>query len=216
MQKPKTAVAPNGHRRRLGAAESALSLEPPRVLGVNSELAALFAEDYTKSGNDHRIAQLAPKSSEKVDNTSADAVDTNSSLVYPCIFGPGSWSLCPAHFDYRMRTYVLSGALPTVQAAPPDPVAHASSHSLRADAEQAHPGFEASWVWDRNDSPGVVEIWLERPGEQLERLANSFTGEDLGPAVPTPIRVLNWLKDFHVRFTAGSPGQRANGIGHYS
>jgi uncharacterized iron-regulated membrane protein len=80
---------------------------------------------------------------------------------------------------------------------------------------KVHPGSEVTWIWDRSQPAGLVEIWMTDGGRQSERLFNAFTGDDLGSATPFSIRALNALKDFHRTLLAGPAGHIVNAAGAF-
>jgi len=84
---------------------------------------------------------------------------------------------------------------------------------LKDAAQKRHPGSEVTWIWERKQPPGLVEIWMIEGDKQTERLFNAFTGDDLGSAIPFSIRALNALKDFHTGFLPGRGGQILNAAG---
>jgi len=85
--------------------------------------------------------------------------------------------------------------------------------ALKMAAEQAHPGYEVSWIWERKDPSEAVEVWMSNGVGQQQRLFDPFTGRDLGNAFPKSILFLNWLKDLHTNLGFGTNGRLANGLG---
>jgi uncharacterized iron-regulated membrane protein len=85
--------------------------------------------------------------------------------------------------------------------------------ALKIAAEQTHPGYEVSWIWDRKQPTQAVEVWMSNGVGQQERLFDPFTGRDLGDALPKSIRLLNWLKDLRTSLAFGTKGRLANALG---
>jgi uncharacterized iron-regulated membrane protein len=84
--------------------------------------------------------------------------------------------------------------------------------ALRAAALQAYPGYEVTRVGTRfTRRRPMIEIWLERGGERVERLFNPYTGEDLGPALHWVTRANVQLADLHDNLMFGETGKRVNG-----
>ena len=80
-------------------------------------------------------------------------------------------------------------------------------------AARAYPGYTVARVGDRfNRRRPVIEIWVQRGDERIERLFNPYTGEDLGPALHWVTRVNVWLASLHDELLLGQPGRLYNGI----
>lgn len=86
-------------------------------------------------------------------------------------------------------------------------------NGLKQRALQFYPGYSVSYIWEGKRPNQVVEIWMRRGEKQQQRLFDPYTGHDLGPSVPTGIKVLAWLKDLHTNLLAGKAGREVNGIG---
>ncbi len=84
---------------------------------------------------------------------------------------------------------------------------------LKEAAERAYPKYSVSYIWDGKYPNQAVEIWMRRGRSQKQRLFGPYTGKDLGPAVPTGIKILAWMGDLHINLLAGDPGRTVNGIG---
>jgi len=84
---------------------------------------------------------------------------------------------------------------------------------LKQAAVRAYPGYSVSYVWEGKKLNQAVEIWMRRGNQQKQRLFDPYTGQDVGPAVPTGIKVLAWLADLHINLLAGKPGRAVNGAG---
>jgi uncharacterized iron-regulated membrane protein len=89
-----------------------------------------------------------------------------------------------------------------------------NADQLRAAAQQAYPGHEVTRVGSRfNRRRPVIEIWVERDGERIERLFNPYNGDDIGPALHWVTRLNVQLADLHDNLMFGETGKRVNGAG---
>jgi len=84
---------------------------------------------------------------------------------------------------------------------------------LKQAAERAYPRYSVSYVWEGKQANQAVEIWMRHGERQKQRLFDPYTGKDIGPSVPTGIKILAWLGDLHINLLAGKPGRAINGIG---
>jgi len=84
---------------------------------------------------------------------------------------------------------------------------------MKQGARNAHPGYVVSYVFEGKTPNVAVEIWMRRETKQIQRLFDPYTGQDIGPSVPTGIRILAWLADLHINLLAGKPGRAVNGVG---
>jgi uncharacterized iron-regulated membrane protein len=88
-----------------------------------------------------------------------------------------------------------------------------SHDGLKQAAAQAYPDYSVSYIWEGKQPNQVVEIWMHRGDKQKQRLFDPYTGKDVGPSVPTGIKILAWLADLHINLLAGKPGRAVNGLG---
>ena len=88
-----------------------------------------------------------------------------------------------------------------------------SHDGLKQAAVLAYPGYSVSYIWEGKQPNQVVEIWMHRGHKQKQRLFDPYTGKDVGPSVPTGIKILAWLADLHINLLAGKPGRAVNGLG---
>ncbi|MBV8904127.1 MAG: PepSY domain-containing protein [Acidobacteriia bacterium] len=91
--------------------------------------------------------------------------------------------------------------------------ARLTHQQLKQAAERTYPRYVVSYVWEGKRPNQAVEIWMRRGSSQKQRLFNPYTGKDIGPSVPTGIKILAWLADLHVNLLAGKPGRAVNGMG---
>ena len=90
-----------------------------------------------------------------------------------------------------------------------------STEELTASALREYPGWNVTRVGNRVSRRNpVLEIWLEREGEaKKEQLFNPYTGEDLGPALPTKVMWLDWLAELHAELLIEEYGGLINAVG---
>jgi len=90
-----------------------------------------------------------------------------------------------------------------------------SIEQLTAAAQRAYPGYTVSRVGGNriNRRRPVIEIWVDRGDEHIERLFNPYTGDDLGPALHWITRANIWLASLHDELLFGERGRFYNGIG---
>jgi uncharacterized iron-regulated membrane protein len=89
-----------------------------------------------------------------------------------------------------------------------------SREALTAAAQEAYPDHTITRVGERfTRRRPVIEIWFEQDGQQIERLFNPYTGEDVGEALPFGIRAVVWSADLHNELLFGDVGKRINGVG---
>jgi uncharacterized iron-regulated membrane protein len=95
----------------------------------------------------------------------------------------------------------------------PGPGAPMNEDELRQIARRDYPGYEVTRVSLRKNPDQAAEIWLERPGERLQRLFNPYTGADLGNPLRLGFRILLWLVDLHDNLLLANTGRVINAIG---
>lgn len=89
-----------------------------------------------------------------------------------------------------------------------------TSEQLRTAAQQAYPEWAVTRVGTRVSRRNpVIEIWVERNGEKLERLFNPYTGADLGDALPLKIKALDWVAFLHDELLSEEHGPTLNAAG---
>lgn len=81
-------------------------------------------------------------------------------------------------------------------------------------AKQAYPGYEVVQVYEYGDNPNrAPEVRLEKGSRLQNRYFDPYTGADLGPSVPWPIRVMAWFEDLHINLFGGRMGRQVNAVG---
>jgi uncharacterized iron-regulated membrane protein len=76
-----------------------------------------------------------------------------------------------------------------------------------------YPGYRIAGIAAPKSPNQAVEISLERGGEEMRRLFDPYTGEDVGNALPAGFRFIEWLTDLHDNFLYAPAGRIINGIG---
>ncbi|HEX5431257.1 MAG TPA: PepSY-associated TM helix domain-containing protein [Bryobacteraceae bacterium] len=109
---------------------------------------------------------------------------------------------------FRNEVYQTFGEKPKIAAGPGPRLTEAQ---LKAVAEMDYPGYAVTFIWKAADPDQATEIWMERNGSQKQRLFNPYTGQDLGPSVPVPIRFVSWMSDLHTNLLLGDEGRKING-----
>ena len=109
---------------------------------------------------------------------------------------------------FRNAIYQNFGAKPTIVRVQGAPL---SAAKLREAVLKAYPRYQVSYVWPARKPNLAVEIWVERNGKYKQRLFDPYTGKDLGPSVPTVLRVTAWMGDLHFNLLSGETGRQVNG-----
>jgi uncharacterized iron-regulated membrane protein len=88
-----------------------------------------------------------------------------------------------------------------------------TSEQLKVAAEQAHPGFVATFVGNRvTRRDPTITVRLEKEGEEArERLLNPYTGEDLGESFTEGEAAILWVAQLHDELLMGYDGRWWNG-----
>jgi uncharacterized iron-regulated membrane protein len=111
---------------------------------------------------------------------------------------------------------VLDEALETPAPAFEPGRAPLSVEELTQAALRAYPGYTVTRAGNFiNRRRPVVEVWVERGDERIERVFNPYTGEDIGPALHWVTRANIWVAKLHdeLLFEDGFRGRFWNGIG---
>lgn len=92
-----------------------------------------------------------------------------------------------------------------------------STEEMTRAAQRAYPGYTVTRVGGNriNRRRPIIEVWVERGDEKIERLFNPYTGDDLGPALHWVTRANIWLANLHdeLLFEDGERGRFWNGVG---
>jgi uncharacterized iron-regulated membrane protein len=85
--------------------------------------------------------------------------------------------------------------------------------ALKARMAEVYAGYELGFMmeaWEENKATYIV---LNRNGEYFPHYFNQYTGEDLGPSNPWPIKAVEKLADLHDDLLLGRLGKQINGVG---
>ncbi len=93
------------------------------------------------------------------------------------------------------------------------PGARMAEDDLRQFAMRAYPDYQVTRVSLRKNPDQAAEIWLQRPGNKLQRLFNPYTGADLGDSLRWGFRFTLWLVDLHDNLLAAQTGRLINAAG---
>jgi uncharacterized iron-regulated membrane protein len=93
------------------------------------------------------------------------------------------------------------------------PSARMDEDTLKQIAKRAYPDYEVTRVSLRKNPDQAAEIWMERPGNKLQRLFNPYTGADMGNSLRWGFRFVLWLVDLHDNLLIGQAGRLLNAAG---
>lgn len=105
------------------------------------------------------------------------------------------------------------------RAATPAPIISTASgprltdDQIKAAAKRLYPGYTVFSVTHPENPNEAVDARLTRGDEIRHRLIDPKTGQDLGDAVSTGIRMVSGLLDLHDNLFAGPTGRKVNGLG---
>ena len=89
-----------------------------------------------------------------------------------------------------------------------------TSQKIEEALERQYPGYAVIQIYEYEDNPKrAVEVRLEKGSSVHNRLVDPYTGADLGPSVPWPIRVMAWFEDMHINLFGGKLGRQINAVG---
>src|SRR5690606_18022398 len=83
--------------------------------------------------------------------------------------------------------------------------------ALKARMAEVYAGYELGFMmeaWEENKPTYIV---LNRDGEYFPYYFNQYTGADIGPANPWPIKAIEKLADLHDDLFLGERGKQVNG-----
>lgn len=85
---------------------------------------------------------------------------------------------------------------------------------LKARMAEVYEGYDLGFTIEAFDDDDATYIVLQKDGEFIPHYFNQFTGLDMGPARPMPIKAVEWVADIHDDLLLGrDPGRTINGIG---
>lgn len=85
--------------------------------------------------------------------------------------------------------------------------------ALTARMAEVYAGFELGFTMEAYEENRATYIVLNKDGEYFPHYFNQYTGEDIGPANPWPIKAIEKLADVHDDLLLGPLGKQLNGVG---
>lgn len=85
--------------------------------------------------------------------------------------------------------------------------------ALSARMAEVYAGYELGFTTPASEPTMATYIVLKKDGVYIPHYFNQYTGEDIGPAHPWPIKAVQWLSDAHDDLLMGQTGRKINGIG---
>ena len=111
---------------------------------------------------------------------------------------------------FRNEMYAYFGQRPSVVATGEK----LSNEALGVAARAAHPGYAIAYTFPSRRPTDVTEVWMNNDkGDQIQRLFNPYTGEDIGRSVSRWIVTVKWLGDLHTDLLGHDTGRKINGVG---
>ena len=95
----------------------------------------------------------------------------------------------------------------------PSQVIPLEGEALFARMAEVYAGYELGFSTPSYEPDIATYIVLEKDGEYIPHYFNQYTGEDIGPAHPWPIKAIHWLADIHEDLLMGQTGRKINGLG---
>ena len=108
------------------------------------------------------------------------------------------------------------------RAATPEPIISTGSGPRLTDdqladaARHLYPSYRVVKIGRARNLDQGVDVSLRRGDEVKERMFDPRSGSDLGPSVPTGIRLVSELLDLHDNLLAGPTGRIVNGVGAFA
>lgn len=84
---------------------------------------------------------------------------------------------------------------------------------LTARMAEVYQGYELGFTIEGYEKDDATYIVLGKNGEFYPHYFNQYTGEDIGPANPWPIKSVEWLADIHDDLLMNRTGRLINGVG---
>lgn len=85
--------------------------------------------------------------------------------------------------------------------------------ALTARMKTVYAGYELGWTELSTEPTRATYIVLNKNGEYFPHYFNQYTGEDMGPSDPWPIKAIDWVGDVHEDLMLGRTGKKINGVG---
>jgi uncharacterized iron-regulated membrane protein len=78
---------------------------------------------------------------------------------------------------------------------------------------EVYAGYELGFTIEASNRTDATYIVLGRDGEYFPHYFDQFSGLDIGPANPWPIKAMDWTADIHDDLLFNRTGRRINGVG---
>ena len=88
-----------------------------------------------------------------------------------------------------------------------------NEQALQDRIAEVYSEYEVYFVLPSNGPERATYVVLNKDGGVFPRYFNQFTGEDLGPSNPWPVRSFEWLVNVHDDLLMGKKGRKLNGLG---
>ena len=88
-----------------------------------------------------------------------------------------------------------------------------TGQALTARMAEVYVGYELGFTIEAYEPTSATCIVLGKDGGFFPHYFNQYTGEDIGPANPWPIKAIEWLADLHDDLLMGPSGRTINGVG---
>lgn len=85
--------------------------------------------------------------------------------------------------------------------------------ALNARMAEVYAGYELGFTTPPEQPDDAVYIVLSKNGEYFPHYFNQYTGEDVGPSDPWPIKAVYWVADLHEDLMLDETGVMLNGLG---
>ena len=85
--------------------------------------------------------------------------------------------------------------------------------ALTARMAEVYAGYNLGFTMEAYEPNQATYIVLNRDGEYFPHYFNQYTGQDIGPANPWPIKAIEKLADLHDDLLLGPLGRQINGVG---
>src|SRR5690606_7180601 len=84
---------------------------------------------------------------------------------------------------------------------------------LQQRMREVYEGYNVGFTIEGYSRELATYVVLNRGNDYLPHYFDQYTGQDIGPANPWPIKSIEWVADFHDDLTLGRLGRQLNGVG---
>jgi uncharacterized iron-regulated membrane protein len=85
--------------------------------------------------------------------------------------------------------------------------------ALTARMTEVYEGYKLGFTIEAYEPDSATYVVLEKDGGFFPHYFNQYTGEDIGPSNPWPIKAVEWLANVHDDLLLDNMGRKINGIG---